>query len=162
MKTASLTFLKSQIVINASPEQIGHGINEMFQNGADNLMWVQNEWATELRWEEVGFWVEWWMNEELERCVGKKVKNFKLKMQREKKGERQELFWVSLYQEGACQKSEEILWVFKVEVSQASKRVVLQDLKSDSSNLKFYSFMNWNPVQFCKDGRDLVRSFNEG
>jgi len=32
------------------------------------------------------------MNEEMERYVGKKVKNFKLKMQREKKGERQELF----------------------------------------------------------------------
>src|SRR6267154_4686936 len=45
------------------------------------------------------------------------------------------------------------------EVKQVRGLFILQNLKSDSSNFKFYSFMNWKPVKFCNGGRDMVRSF---
>src|SRR3989442_5261879 len=62
--------------------------------------------------------------------------------------------------EATYQKSEEIFDDFEVEVGQTSKRAFyFQDIKSDRSNFKFDSLMNWKPVKFYKGGSDMVRSF---
>src|SRR4051812_10044874 len=45
------------------------------------------------------------------------------------------------------------------EIKQVRGLPIFQDLKSEGSNLKLDSLMNWKPVKFYKGGSDMVRSF---